>query len=266
MANGIKDKLNELGLRPSKKLGQHFLVDKEIALRQVKSANITSKDTVLEVGPGLGVLTEVIVKKAKKVIVVEKDRTFKGYLEGKFSDYNFDMIHGDVLKVELPDFDKVISNIPFNISSPLTFKLLKKDFELGILMYQKEFADRMVAEVGEKNYSRLSVMVSTKAKVKKLFDVSRNRFYPPPRVDASVVSIEPGRSSYKIIHEDIFEDVVRELFCYRRKTIKNALKYGFGLDVKNIPFKTYRVENLSPSDIHRLVETLIDKGLLPIEE
>ncbi len=266
MTNKVKERLEELGLRPSRQLGQHFLVDKEVAIRQVEAAGIDSKDTVLEVGPGMGILTEEIVKKARKTIAIEKERAFKGYLGGRFSDYKFEVIQGDALNVEFPEFDKVVSNIPFNISSPLTFKLLQREFKIGVLMYQKEFADRMVAEVGEKNYSRLSVMVSTKAKVKKLFDVSRNRFYPPPRVDASVVAIEPGKSIYQITHEEVFENVVRELFNYRRKTIKNALKYGFGLNLENIPFKNYRVENLSPVEINRITEELLDRGLLPLDK
>ncbi len=263
MTNGVKERLKELGLKPSKRLGQHFLVNSSIAARQVDEASITSDDVVLEIGPGLGILTEEIVQRAKKTIVVEKERAFKGYLEGRFKEFDFRVIQGDFLEVDVPKFDKVVSNIPFNISSPLTFKLLEHDFKTGVLMYQKEFADRMVAEVGGSDYSRLSVMVSTKARVKKLFDVSRNNFFPPPRVDASVVYIEPGRSEYDITYEDIYSDVVRELFNYRRKTIKNALKYGFGLDIKtDFPFRNQRVEKLSPVEINRLVETLVDDGYL----
>ncbi|MFO8109844.1 MAG: 16S rRNA (adenine(1518)-N(6)/adenine(1519)-N(6))-dimethyltransferase RsmA [Thermoplasmata archaeon] len=262
MTNGIKGRLKELGLRPSKNLGQHFLVDSGIALRQIEAANISSKDTVLEIGPGLGILTEEIVKRAKKTVVIEKDAAFKGYLEGKFIDFDLEVIHGDALEVDFPEFDRIVSNVPFNISSPLTFKLLEYGFDLGILMYQKEFADRMVASVGEPNYSRLSVMVSSKADANKLFNVHRNRFYPPPRVDAAVIELIPRRPPYEISHENTFQEVVRELFNYRRKTIKNALKCGFGIDVKNMPFKKYRVENLSPKDINRLVNTLVERGML----
>lgn len=254
--------MKQLGLKPSKKLAQHFLVDGEIAARQVEAAKISSRDTVLEIGPGLGVLTEEIVKKAKRTVLIEKDPAFRGYLAGRFSSYDVEVIHGDALDVDYPRFHKVVSNLPFNISSPLTFKLLEQDFVSGVLMYQKEYAERMVADVGEPNYSRLSVMVSVKAEVANLFSVHRSRFFPPPKVDAAVVSLIPRKPSFEIKHQEIYEMVVRELFNYRRKTIKNALKYGLGVDASGLPFEKFRGENLSPQEINRLVNALVDKDLL----
>ncbi len=259
--SAIKEKLLQLGIRPSRGLGQHFLIDKRIAVRQVEAAEITEEDTVLEIGPGLGILTSEIVERAGKTIVIEKDTVLSNYLSQEFSE-RLEIIRGDVLDIELPSFDKVISNIPFNISSPLTFKLLEENFECGVLMYQKEYARRMTAKSGEKNYSRLSVMTSIKSNITKLFDVSRNSFYPPPRVDATVVKIEPSEPGFELGHPDLFARVVRELFNYRRKKIKNALEYGFNIKLSpDIPYGDKRVEKLSPKEISSLVDHMVDKGL-----
>ncbi len=259
---GVKEKLLKLGIRPSRSMGQNFLADKRIAKRQVEAAEIGKKDTVLEIGPGLGVLTSEIVKLAGKTIVVEKDPFLAEYLASEFPD-KLEIIQDNVLDIDIPPFDIVISNIPFNISSPLTFKLLDLDFKYGILMYQKEYALRMTARSGEKNYSRLSVMTSIKSRVTKLFHVSRNSFYPPPRVDATVVKIEPREPDFELKYPELFRRVVRELFNYRRKKIKNALDYGFHIDVPpDILFGDKRVEKLSPEEISSLVDHLVDKGLL----
>ncbi len=245
-------------------MGQHFLIDDYIAERQVEAADIKSNETVLEIGPGLGMLTEKIIKKAARTVVIEKDNMFVDHLREIYCDEEkLQIIHGDVLDVDIPSFDKIVSNIPFNISSPLTFNLLDEDFDLGVLMYQKEYARRMVAKVGDKEYSRLSVMISTKAKVKRLFNVSRNCFFPPPAVDASVVMIKPSKPSFELKHPQLFAGVVRELFNYRRKKIKNALEYGFDIELKNgVPFGDKRVENITPEDISSIVDHLIEEGIL----
>lgn len=259
----IRGRLEYLDASPLKKLGQHFLKDDNVARRQVEAAGIESDDVVLEIGPGLGVLTEKIVCRAGHTIAIEKDAAMVEYLKDNLADKgDIDIIHGDFLDMDIPDFDKVISNVPFNISSPLTFKLLKEDFELGVLMYQKEYAKRMISSVGDSDYSRLSVMVSVRAEVDLLFDVSRNCFYPPPRVDASVVMLKPTEPSFHIIDHEKYDIVVRELFNYRRKKIKNALEYGLGVKGSGIPFSSSRVEELTPEDISILVEYLIKNDLL----
>jgi len=258
----INEKLRKLGLEPTKSLGQHFLIDPDIAEREVEEANISRDDTVLEIGPGLGILTDEIVKRAGNTIAIEKSTPLYGYLEGRYEGKNFEIIEGDVLDIELPLFDKVMSNTPFNISSPLTFRLLDRDFKAAVMMYQKEFADRMVAEPGEDDYSRLSVMVSVKAKVKRLFDIPRSKFYPPPRVDATVVKMVPSEPDFNLKYHEKFSEVVRELFNYRRKKISNSLKTGFGIKGKNIPYKDYRVGNITPGEINEIVEYLVVNDLL----
>ncbi len=262
MVKGIKRRLEALGIKPSKRLGQNFLSNIDIAKRQVQSANITSDDTVLEIGPGLGILTEEIVQRAGKVFLIEKEKVFADYLQEIFARNNLEVIIGDALEVEFPEFDKVVSNIPFKISSPLTFKLLDYDFKIGVLMYQKEFAQRLFSKPSGSDYSRLSVMASTKAEISELFQVSRRNFYPTPRVDASVVKIVPRPPDFDITNLEAFEDVVKELFNYRRKKIRNSLKYAYGIeDSEDIPFTDERVEMLTPKEINMIVDKLVENGL-----
>ena len=258
----LKDKLIQLGIRPSKGMGQNFLTDKNIAKRQVSAADITDSDTVLEIGPGLGILTSEIVEVAGKTIVVEKDLKLANHISQEFGD-RVELIIGDFLEMDLPPFNKCVSNIPFNISSPLTFKLLGMEFGSAVLMYQKEYARRMTASPGEKEYSRLSVMTSVNSRVTKLFDVSRNCFYPPPKVDATVIRLEPSVPDFSMKDPEKYSLVVRELFNYRRKQIKNALEYGFNIDIPpDLPYGQKRVGKLSPAQISTIVDFLIDRGLI----
>ncbi|MBS3782672.1 MAG: ribosomal RNA small subunit methyltransferase A, partial [Candidatus Thermoplasmatota archaeon] len=262
MEKSVKDRLRKLGVKPTKGLGQNFLEEGNIAKKIVKHANITKSDKILEIGPGLGVLTDYIVERAGKTILIEKDKGLTSYLEGRYSNYEIEIIQGDVLEVELPDFDSVVSNLPFSISSPVTFKLLKCDFKVGILTYQQQFAERMTAKVGEKEYSRLSVMVSVYAEVEKLFNISKKSFHPPPKVDASVIRLIPSKPDFDLKNQEIFSKVVKELFNYRRKKIKNALKTGLDVKAEKVPYRDKRVGNLSPEQINEVVNHLIEKESL----
>ncbi len=262
MRESVKDRLMKLGVKPTQSLGQNFLDDKDIAEKIVDRAEITSSDIVLEIGPGLGVLTDFLVERASKTILIEKDKALTGYLEGRYSVYDTEIIEGDVLDIEIPDFDKVVSNLPFSISSPVTFKLLKEDFQMGVLTYQKQFAERMFAEPHEKEYSRLSVMVSVNAEVEKLFDISRESFYPPPKVDATVVRLIPSEPEFEITDMNIYSKVVKEIFNYRRKQIKNALEVGLNIEDEEIPYKKRRVGNLSPEQINEIVDHIIENELM----
>ncbi len=262
MEKSVKDRLRRLGIKPTKSLGQNFLEDGNIAKKIVNSANITASDKILEIGPGLGVLTDFIVVRAGKTILIEKDENLTSYLEGRYSNYEINIIQEDVLELELPDFDKVVSNLPFSISSPITFKLLKCDFKGGVLTYQKQFAERMLAQEGEEDYSRLSVMVSVHAEVEKLFNIPKKSFYPPPEVDATVIRLIPSEPNFDLKNEDIFSRIVKELFNYRRKKIKNALETGLDVKTESIPYADKRVGNISPEQINEIVTDLIDKEII----
>ncbi len=174
----VKAILAQIGVSPTKAKGQNFLVDDAVADHEVDCLQISPEDTVLEVGPGLGVLTSKLVLKASKVITIELDHAIAGYVRSEFG--QAELIEADALDIEWPSFDRFISNIPYSISSPLIFKLLDHDFKTAVIMVQKEFADRMVAKADTDDYSRLSVSVYYRAKAEMMEKVGRNRFWPEP--------------------------------------------------------------------------------------
>ncbi|MEA2054345.1 MAG: 16S rRNA (adenine(1518)-N(6)/adenine(1519)-N(6))-dimethyltransferase RsmA [Candidatus Thermoplasmatota archaeon] len=240
--------------------GQHFLIDNRIAERQVGYASLSNKDTILEIGPGYGVLTKRIARNAGKVIAIEIDARLASSLRGI---PNAEVICGDALNIDFDslEFNKVVSNLPYQISSPITFKLLKKDFELGILMYQKEFADRLVAKPGSEDYSRLSVMASYAADWEMLEVVPPSAFRPEPKVYSCIVKVIPRKPKFVVKNEEIFYDLTRVLFSHRRKKIKNALLVEklVNLDeIDDIPYKDSRVEEISPAEIGKISDVIAD--------
>ena len=243
----------------STKLGQNFLIDKNVAQREVENANITQDDVVLEIGPGRGILTNLLAEKAKKVIAIEIDKKLVDTLD---LPENVELINEDALKVDfkkLPRFNKIVSNLPFQISSPITFKILEYDFDLALLIYQKEFADRMVAKPGSKNYSRLSVNVYYKAECEKLEIVPKTCFQPQPKVDSAVIKLVPRRSpAFSVADERFFFDLTKNLFNHRRKKIKTILNRYYKFKVDNASYINNRVEELAPEEIGKLSNILFE--------
>lgn len=237
------------------KLGQNFLIDKKTAEREVEYANINQDDVVLEIGPGKGILTEIISKKAKKVIAIELDNKLVYELKKTFFG-NVEFIHGNALEIDfnkLTRFNKVVANLPFQISSPLTFKLLEYDFDLAVLIYQKEFAERMIAQPGNKNYSRLSVNVYFKSICEILEHIPKTFFKPQPKVDSSIVRIIPRNNSpFDVYDEQLFFNITKKLFSHRRKKIKTILKEKYKENINEISFLENRVEDLTPEQIGKL--------------
>ncbi len=212
----LKRFLNSAGIRLSKKLDQHFIVDDRILQREVEYANVNAEDTVLEIGPGIGTLTRHLAKAAKKVIVIEKDAKFEKIL---LEIPNTEVIIGDALKIDFPKCDKVLSNLPYSISSPLTFKVLEQPIKTAVLCYQKEFAERLIAKPGTKDYSRLSVNCSLRADVEILENVSKAKYYPRPKVDSAIVRLTPK----EINLPEKFDSIVRALFQHKNQKVRNAL-------------------------------------------
>ncbi|NPA47685.1 MAG: ribosomal RNA small subunit methyltransferase A [Thermococci archaeon] len=255
--------------RPKKELDQHFLVDQRIANRIVERAELSEDDTVLEIGPGLGVLTERLVARAGLVYAVEKDERLARMLEERRIK-NLRVVHGDALRVELPEFNKVVSNLPYSISSPITFRLIRHGFERAVLMYQLEFGRRLVATPGSREYSRLSVMVQAVARVEIAEKVSRNAFRPRPKVDSAVVIMEPRPKTERI---ELDGTLVKMLFQHRRKKAANAFmdsrhllnlsKEEAGDVIRDMPHRDRRVFTLSPEEIleiqNHVMEILGDK-------
>jgi len=245
-------------MRGKTKLGQHFLTDTEIAQREIQYADITKEDVVLEIGPGKGVLTRIIGKKAKYVIAVELDQKLVEILKTTLPK-NVNLIHQDALDLDfkkLPSFNKIVSNLPFQISSPITFKFLETDFSKAVLIYQKDFAKRMIAQVGSKDYSRLSVHLYYKTKCTILEEISKECFDPKPRVDACIVEIIPrDKPPFVVENETYFFKLINLLFSHRRKKIKNTLSKKIS-NYSNLPYMDCRVEELSPEQIANLSDIL----------
>jgi 18S rRNA (adenine1779-N6/adenine1780-N6)-dimethyltransferase len=208
-----------------KDLGQHILKNPGVASAIVSKASLKQSDHVLEVGPGTGNLTVLILKAAKAVTAVEMDPRMAAELtkrvQGTPEAKRLKVMLGDVIKTELPRFDVCISNTPYQISSPLVFKLLSLPHppRSCILMFQREFAMRLFAKPGEKLYSRLSVNVQMWAKVSHIMKVGRNNFNPPPLVESNVVRIEPKFPRPKIAYEE-WDGLLRIAFVRKNRTLR----------------------------------------------
>ncbi|KAM0685483.1 Dimethyladenosine transferase [Conglomerata obtusa] len=226
-----------------KRLGQHILTSQSTINAIITRSKIKNTDTILEIGPGTGALTIPILQKCKKIICIEKDPRLASELLKKVQSLNLshkiELIIGDALKIPFPHFDMCISNTPYQISSPLVFKLLKHRHRCSVLMFQKEFADRMVARPGMKEYCRLSVAVQMRAKVEHLIKVSRKCFVPMPDVESAVVRIEVMRDSG--ICADEFGNMLRICFLRKNKTLGAIFK---GEGIKNLMRKYIENDNL----------------------
>lgn len=219
----VLDSLKELKITPSRQRGQNFLIDSNIINYQINQANIQPKDIVLEIGGGIGNLSKCIASKAKKLIIIEHDKRMISFLTNFLQDFsNVEIIQGDAVKTDFPRFTKCVSNLPYQISSPITFKLLEYSFDLAILMYQREFAQRFFAKPGTKNYSRLSVMINLKAICRNLKTVKPTSFYPQPKIYSSIVAITKKDEVHLEDNED-FSAFVRMLFTNKKKTIRSIL-------------------------------------------
>tara|TARA_Y100001968_G_scaffold208950_1_gene192051 strand:+ start:124 stop:909 length:786 start_codon:yes stop_codon:yes gene_type:complete len=248
-------------IKAKKSLGQNFLVDKNILEKITNIINIENK-LILEIGPGTGNLTSYILKKnPKKIFVIEKDNKLTLELINKFNN-QLTIINNDVLKIDETQLfnEKVIvfGNLPYNISTEILSKWiinLKNNFwfDCLILMFQKEVADRIIAEYNTSNYGRLSIISNWKLNVKKLFDVKPEAFFPKPKIESSLLYFYPKKKFIKINNPKNLEKVTRVFFNQRRKMLKkpfnqlfngdqkilNKLKIDLSLRPQNLSFDTY---------------------------
>ena len=221
-----KNILNQYGITLNRNLGQNYLIDRNKRDQIIGYGDIDKDDIVLEIGTGIGTLTIELARKAKKVIAIEQDENICRILAERLKKEkidNVELINEDALSINFPKFNKIVSNLPYQISSPITFKFLDYDFDLAILMYQKEFADRMNGEVGSKNYSRLSAMLYFKCEVETLTHVSAESFIPKPKVDSTVVKLTPKDNQIEDIDFKTYSNFTKALFQHRNKKIRNAL-------------------------------------------
>jgi 16S rRNA (adenine1518-N6/adenine1519-N6)-dimethyltransferase len=228
---------------------QHFLTDKN-AVRRIAGL-IDLKDRLdLEIGPGEGILTRELLDRGARVNAVEIDPGLVEELTLFFADEiesgRLAIVHGDAVRCDLPPFDAVVSNLPYSASSKITFRLLAIGFEVAVLMYQAEFARRMVAPAGTPECGRLSIMVQTYCCVERCFDLPPQAFSPKPQVRSTVVKIIPRGPLFPIRDQALYADVVRALFAHRRKTVRNCLRSSAGiLD----PAKAARMLDALPEEI-----------------
>jgi len=245
---------------PKKRLGQNFLVDEESLRKIVSYARISERDTVLEVGAGLGFLTERLAENAERVIAVEIDERLVKALKRRLKRFgNVTILHGDILKIIVPHFNKVVSTPPYSISSPLQFWLLNKPFEEAVLSFQEEFAKRLTASVGSKDYGRLTVTTYYRADAEILDIIPKESFWPPPKVDSLIVRLKPRYPPFKVEEEKIFLEVVRVIFTQKNKKLRNAIVPFFSrfrLSRKEamkladrLPFHDRRPRELCPEEI-----------------
>lgn len=206
---------------------QHFLADRNAVERIASVLDLTGR-RVLEIGPGRGVLTRALLEGRAMVIAVELDENLVAFLRQEFSDAidsgSLTLIHGDATRVDIPEFELVVANLPYSASSKITFLLLEIGFEAAVLMYQKEFADRMLADIGTRDCGRLSVMVQTFARSSRCFDLPPGAFTPPPAVYSTVVRIEPRPPLFPVDDRAVYAEVVKTLYAGRRKTVRSILK------------------------------------------
>jgi 16S rRNA (adenine1518-N6/adenine1519-N6)-dimethyltransferase len=253
--------------RPSKRLGQNFLVDPSIAREIVSSAHVSRSDTVLEPGPGHGTLTRLLQNVAGRVIAVEKDPWLARELKQIFEHNRVVVIvEGDVLKIELPQFNKVVSTPPYYLSSKLVVLLAKSEFETASLVFQKEFGQRLIAEPGTPEYGRLTVLSQRNFVVEKIREVPRTVFRPRPKVDSVLLTLS-AKEKGEELNEALFEEMVRGIFTQRRRLLRAALLHFLSLKfgretgksmMSRIPVLDARVYQLSVEDLERLCRALSD--------
>src|SRR3990170_3926059 len=226
-------------------LGQHFLVSESIAKSIVDCANITKKDTVLEIGTGRGILIPFLCQTAKKVVSVEADKELYLSALEKFSHFsNLSLMHGDGFKLDL-DFTVFVSNLPYSESRKAIEWLIQKKFSHGVIMVQKEFAEKLMAD-GGKSRKAITVLANYGAKIEPLMDVKKSNFSPPPKVDSVVLRLTKTHQTPKAI-----VNTVNRLFSYRRKTIHNIGKeFGISIDSNK------RLEDLTNGEIIKLAKQI----------
>ncbi len=218
--------------QPRKRFGQHFLHDRSVIQHIVDAVNPDEQVPIVEIGPGLGALTLPLLQRVAALDVVEIDRDLAQALADKCHNIGDLRIHqGDALKFEFCTLHnekiKIIGNLPYNISTPLLFHLLKQINCINsmVFMMQKEVVERICAEKDSKHYGRLTVMIQSQCHVEKLLTIGAGAFTPPPKVESSVIRLRPlAYGQFQIMDNDLFSQIVKLAFNYRRKTLRNALR------------------------------------------
>lgn len=265
----------------SKKMGQNFLTNPQIMKRIVAAANLNPKDIVLEIGPGVGAITGVLLTNKIKLIAIELDKRLAELLSEKFQSYNNFVLHNvDALKVDWNDLllkytnqnnVKLVANLPYCISSLLVLKIIKTPLvNEAVIMVQKEMAERICAKTGSRAYNMFTVLVQLFLKVEKLFDVDPSNFSPRPKVQSSVIRLTKldNDSSHNLDHFKNIDSFLRLAFANKRKKLINNLVVKYNKEqiinvLEQLQFPpTIRAEQIEPNDLVKIMTTLEhDKSL-----
>ena len=221
--------LSRAGVRGDPRRDQHFLVDDRVLDRVPTYATDAGMDLdhVLEIGAGTGALTDRLLATGAHVTAIERDRDLASFLRSEFSDEiaadRLSVVEGDALEVELPEYTASVSNLPYGVSSQILFRLLPRERPL-VVMVQREFAERMVADPGTGEYGRLSVSAGHYAEAEIVEIVPPKAFSPPPAVESAIVRTAPREPEYEVTDDEFFLRFVKALFTQRRKTVRNAIR------------------------------------------
>lgn len=228
----VRGILDELGLRPQKRLGQHFLVDFNARERIVAALELQPGDRVLEIGPGLGALTQRLLEACEDVRAIEIDRALAAYLRGRFGQ-RLQLFEGDALEVDLQALlgstGKVVGNLPYYISTPLVVRILEAAPPIAVLMLQTEVAQRLAAGPGTPERGALTLLREYAADIDSVARVGPGQFYPPPQVGSQVIRLRARTARFSLPWAEI-RPVVQAAFGYRRKTLEKALLEGLAID------------------------------------
>lgn len=231
--------LNTYKIQANKSLGQNFLIDDNVIESIIESSEIEKEDLIIEIGPGLGVLTDRLLKKSDNVVVIELDKRMISILKNRFClNKNLEIINEDVLKVDLEELIKnkkqqnkinkvkIVANLPYYISTPIIMKLLENRLEISeiIVMVQKEVAERLSAKTGEREAGTITYAVEYYAQATKIIDVPKESFIPSPKVESQVIKLEVRKNpKIKVEDEKLLFSIIQKSFMQRRKTLSNAL-------------------------------------------
>jgi 16S rRNA (adenine1518-N6/adenine1519-N6)-dimethyltransferase len=230
----IRETLKDYGVYPYRGRGQHFLINNDVADRIVDLADIDKDDIVVEIGPGVGALTGILLERSKRLVAIESDRKLSSLISEKFDSEKLEVVLGDALKFDYNDLGErlgerfvVVSNLPYNISTEMIFRLLSARgyIKRAVLMLQREVAMRLCASPSTKNYGVITVLASLYCDMSIGLNISRGNFFPRPKVDSAVVVFNFRNEPFVDVgDEDVFRRVVRAAFWGRRKTLRNSLK------------------------------------------
>lgn len=277
--NVIKSVMARHGVTFNKGLGQNFLVDPEVCPAMAEAADLNENTCVIEIGPGVGVLTYELCKRAGKVLSFELDKRLLPVLDETLGEFqNVEIINQDIMKANLTELIEekckgmdiaVVANLPYYITSPIIMMLLESKLPLKAItvMVQKEAADRLCADVGSRDGGAVTVAVNYYAKAEKLFFVPRDSFLPPPKVNSEVIKLTVRENPpVNVENEKFFFKTVKAAFSQRRKTAENSISAGLGISKEKAAKaiesagleKTVRAENLTMEDFANISKALIE--------